>query len=95
MNEPLWKLALNWGVVITFLSLPLVLMMTQLAIVSHPNWISDPQRYEKSFGYLSEFQRNLAILIFGLAGLHTWEQVRNGKNDRINEKKSIDKASDK
>jgi hypothetical protein len=81
MNDPLWKLVLNWGVVVTFLTLPLVLMTIQLAILSHPNWISDPQRYEKSFSYLLDFQRNLAILIFGLAGLHTWEQVKNGKTN--------------
>jgi hypothetical protein len=80
-HEPYWKLALNWGVVITFLTLPMVLMAIQLAIVSHPNWITDPQRYEKSFGYLSDFQRNLAILVFGLAGLHTWQEIKNGKTN--------------
>jgi hypothetical protein len=80
-HEPYWKLALNWGAVITFLTLPLVLMTIQLAILSHPDWIVDPQRYEKNFSYLADFQRNLAILVFGLAGLRTWEQIKNGKTN--------------
>jgi hypothetical protein len=92
-HEPYWKLALNWGAVITFLTLPLVLMTIQLAILSHPNWITDPQRYEKNFGYLADFQRNLALLVFGLAGLRTWEQLKNG-NPR-EKKQTDDKPSDK
>jgi hypothetical protein len=74
----MWKLALNWGVVVTFLTLPLVLMVIQLAIIAHPNWVSNPERHEDHFKYLIEFQRNLAILVFGLAGLRTWETIRNG-----------------
>jgi hypothetical protein len=79
-KEPTWKLFLNWGVVVTFLSLPLVLMTIQLYIIAHPDVIPDPTKYRDHFKYLIEFQRNLAILVFGLAGLRTWEQIRNGNH---------------
>jgi hypothetical protein len=79
MNEPYWKLFLNWGVVITFLTLPLMIMVIQLYILSHPDIIKDPETHREHFKYLIEFQRNLAILVFGLAGLRTWEAIKNGK----------------
>jgi len=78
-HEPYWKLFLNWGVVITFLLLPLVIMTIQLYLLSHPDVIRNPETYRDHFKYLLEFQRNLAILVFGLAGLRTWEQIKNGK----------------
>jgi hypothetical protein len=78
-HEPYWKLFLNWGVVITFLLLPLVIMVIQLYLLSHPDVIKNPATYRDHFKYLLEFQRNLAILVFGLAGLRTWEQLKNGK----------------
>jgi hypothetical protein len=81
MKDPLWKLVLNWGVVITFLSLPMVIMAIQLYILSHPQFIPEPMKYREHFKYLFEFQRNLAILVFGLTGLRTWEQVKNGRSN--------------
>jgi len=78
--EPYWKLALNWGVVVTFLTLPLIIMIIQLYALSHPTWIVDPTKYEKNFSHLAEFQRNLAILIFGLAGLKSFENYVAQKN---------------
>lgn len=83
MKEPIWKLALNWGAVITFLTLPLVIMVIQLYILSHPDIIKDPETHREHFKYLVEFQRNLAILVFGLAGLRTWETVRNGSSKSV------------
>jgi hypothetical protein len=79
MNEPLWKLILNFGTVITFLTLPLVLMTIQLYLLSHPDAIPNAEHYRDNFKYLSEFQRNLAILVFGLAGLRSWENIANGR----------------
>jgi len=81
-KEPMWKLALNWGVVITFLSLPFVIMTIQLWILTHPDLIANAPSYREHFKYLFEFQRNLAVLVFGLAGLRTWEQIKNGKPNR-------------
>jgi hypothetical protein len=84
MNEPYWKLALNWGAVITFLMLPLVIMVIQLYVLSHPMWIPNPEKYAEHFHHLSEFQRNLTVLVFGLAGLRTWETIKNGKEHNEN-----------
>jgi hypothetical protein len=98
-HEPYWKLALNWGAVVTFLTLPLIIMTIQLAILSHPDWIADPKQYEKNFNYLLEFQRNLAILVFGLAGLRSFESYVTQKNGNQREEKQSNgktsKPSDK
>jgi hypothetical protein len=77
MSEPLWKLVLNWGVVVTFLTLPMVVLCIQMYGRTHPNWMNTDN--PEHFKYLMEFQRNLTILVFGLAGLRTWEQVKNNK----------------
>jgi hypothetical protein len=74
ISEPMWKLTLNWGVVITFLSLPLVLMSIQLFLLSHPSVIVNAEHYRDHFKYLVEFQRNLALLVFGLAGLEKFRK---------------------
>ncbi len=83
MKEPYWKLALNWGAVITFLTLPLLIMVIQLYVLSHPAWIPNPEKYVEHFHHLSEFQRNLTVLVFGLAGLRTWERIKeNGQKNK-------------
>jgi hypothetical protein len=67
---------LNWGTIVTFLTLPLVVFSVQMYARTHPGWMT----YEnpEHFKYLGDFQRNLTILVFGLAGLRTWEAVKNG-----------------
>jgi hypothetical protein len=80
VKEPTWKTALNWGVVILFLTLPLIMMIIQLYILTHPTWMPKAAQYREHFSYLKNFMNTLAMLVFGLSGLRTWEQVRNGKN---------------
>jgi hypothetical protein len=77
VKEPLWRIVLNWGTIVTFLTLPLVVFIAQLYARTHPGWLdtSNPEHFK----YLLDFQRNLTILVFGLAGLKTYEQVKNGK----------------
>ena len=77
--EPLSKTVLNWGTVILFLTLPLIIMIIQLYILVHPRWMPEAAKYREHFHYLGDFLRNLAILVFGLSGLRTWEVVKNGK----------------
>lgn len=82
-EEP-WKTFLNWGVCVMFLGLPLLVMFIQLLALAFPGFLKDslPQA---EFKYLYEFQRALAILVFGLSGLRTWEVVherRNGNKDQ-------------
>lgn len=74
MKEPVWKTVLNWGTVLIFLAFPIVLFITQL-------WVYPTLDQEKvHLDYLREFMRNITILIFGLAGLRTWETIReNGR----------------
>jgi hypothetical protein len=38
-------------------------------------------QYKEHFSYLKNFMNTLAMLVFGLSGLRTWEQVKqNGGN---------------
>jgi hypothetical protein len=78
MREPLWKLALNWGSIVIFLTLPLVVLAIHLYALTHPGWVYREKEADE-FKYVLEFERNLAILVFGLAGLRSWETMRNGK----------------
>jgi hypothetical protein len=82
VKDPTWKLVLNWGAVITFLSLPLVLFAIQFWNWTHPGFITllDPKHPRTEF--LAEFHRNVTILVFGLAGLRTWEQVKNNGKEK-------------
>lgn len=84
-EEP-WKTFLNWGVVIMFLFMPLLIMFIQLLALAFPGFLKEalPQT---EFKYLYEFQRALAILVFGLSGLRTWEVIKE-KNGSNNQRKS-------
>ena len=81
-NEPLWKTVLNWGTVILFLTLPLFIMGVQIYINTHPDswhWTDPnltPEQRTQRFQYIYDFMRNLTVLVFGLAGLRTWENIK-------------------
>jgi hypothetical protein len=78
--EPRWRVALNWGVVITFFSLPLILFTLHIFYLEFPNSIP-LAGHGKEFSYLGEFSRNVTILTFGLAGLNSFDRHKqNGKN---------------
>jgi hypothetical protein len=64
-----------------FLGMPVVITIIQLLALTFPGWLSK-ELPQTEFKYLYEFQRALAILVFGLSGLRTWEVVheRNGKS---------------
>jgi len=85
MKDPLWRTVLNWGTVITFFTLPITIMCIQLYAHTHPNWwqhtLGEPQRFQ----YLYDFMRNITILVFGLAGLRTWENLKNGNGKHPHE----------
>lgn len=73
---------MNWGAVVTFLTLPLVLFAFQMYHWTHPGWLSVPKLEQEHIGYLREFMRNITFLVFGLAGLRTWEQVKANGNPK-------------
>jgi hypothetical protein len=81
MTEEPWKRFLNWTAVIMFFAMPLLIMFIQLLALAFPSVLSK-ELPQSEFKYLYEFQRALAILVFGLAGLRTWEHVHNGKNGK-------------
>jgi ABC-type transport system involved in cytochrome bd biosynthesis fused ATPase/permease subunit len=83
MKEPEgWKTLLNYGAVIMFLTMPVIVMVIQLIALAYPNWLSQ-QLPQEEFKHLIEFQRALAILVFGLSGLRTWEVVHDHKNGKV------------
>jgi hypothetical protein len=89
MKEENWKHFLNWGVVIMFLGMPVLIMVIQLLALAFPDVLSK-ELPQAEFKYLYEFQRALAILVFGLSGLRTWEIVhdRNGKPKHTNRREN-------
>jgi hypothetical protein len=87
MNEPTWKTFLNWGAIIMFFGMPLLVLVIQLSALTFPHWLSQ-ELPQTEFKYLYEFQRALAILVFGLAGLRTWEVTHNGKHNNNQQKES-------
>jgi hypothetical protein len=84
-KEEKWKRFLNWGAIIMFFSMPLLILLIQLLALTFPSWLSQ-ELPQTEFKYLYEFQRALAILVFGLAGLRTWEHVKNGHSNNKKEK---------
>lgn len=74
MKEPLWKTVLNWGAVLTFFLLPLTVFISQFTI------FTDMAAQKDDLDYLKTFMTNITLLVFGLAGLRTWETIKaNGK----------------
>jgi hypothetical protein len=82
MNEPPWKTFLNWGAVILFFSMPIIVMVVQLFALAYPAFFSEtfPQT---EFNHLKEYQRILGVLVLGLAGFKSWEVVKaNGHHEK-------------
>lgn len=82
-EEPRWRIALYWGVVIAFFTLPLVVLVLHLAAI-FTNF--DPTgKHIGEFKYVFEFHRTLAALVAALAGLNSWDK-RIVKNENGKEK---------
>lgn len=75
--EPLWRTVLCWIAVLTFFALPLALFIYQ---IFRP--VSDPLR---EFGWLGNVYKADAALVFGLAGLNSWDK-RNGQMKNATDK---------
>lgn len=73
-TDPKWKNALNWGAVIAFFTVPLLFLLIHLVGTLCGYTFS-----KDDFGYLKDLQRNVTLLVASLAGLKTWEQIKNGK----------------
>jgi hypothetical protein len=76
MEEPAWRRVLCWGSVILFLSLPPTILILRLVSDSyHLRWAESIE----SAKYVVPYFTSLTGLVFGLAGLNTWDRL-NGKH---------------
>ena len=69
MTEPFWRTVLCWIAVVTFFALPLVVFVLQVF-----ERLPDPKELE----WLGNVYKADVALVFGLAGLNSWDK-RNGK----------------
>jgi hypothetical protein len=76
MRDPLWRIVLCWGVVITYLSAPLAFFIIYLN--SSENLLT---RLMHGPGYLRDFYISLTGLLFSLAGLNTYQAVSTKRNE--------------
>jgi hypothetical protein len=71
-SDPLWRKVLCWCAVVTFFSAPLAYF-----ILTYLTWELPALRDLPEHGFwatLGEWYRILAALVFGLAGLHSWDK---------------------
>jgi len=74
--DPLWRIILYWGTVISFFTLPLLVFVIHLMLIGYPQILhGNALGHAGEFKYVFEFHRTLAALVFGLAGLHTGEMI--------------------
>ena len=74
-QEPLWKTVLYWGTVITFFTLPMLVFVIHLVLIGWPEALhGNAGAHLGEFKYVFEFHRTLAALVFGLAGLNSWDR---------------------
>jgi hypothetical protein len=76
MNEPRWRQVLCWGAVITFFSIPLIIFTLHVMAIEL-GWKFD-DRLEEFQGIMPVYQ-TVTALIFGLAGLNSFDRFTNGK----------------
>ena len=79
MKDTRWRLILCWGTVITFLTLPLSVLVIALL---HPELASQIREYK----FLSKFFESITALVFGLAGLRSVDKYVETKNGNGNKK---------
>jgi hypothetical protein len=79
MNEPRWRTVLCWSAVVTFFTAPLVVFVLHIVAVEK-QW-NIGQRWEE-FSGIGAFYQIISTLVFGLAGLQSFDrfvQQKNGK----------------
>jgi hypothetical protein len=78
MKEPLWRLVLCWGTVITFLSAPLMVFSLHILSDEVP-WFHFSQHI-KEYTFMTPFFQSITALVFALAGLNSFDRSRNNKD---------------
>jgi hypothetical protein len=79
MVESLWRRVLVWGAIGLFFGLPILAFILQIIAIQSP-WFR-LEEYLADFRYLGVFESTLAALVFGLAGLNSWDK-KNGKDEK-------------
>jgi hypothetical protein len=80
--DPLWRIILYWGTVISFFTLPFLVFSIHLALIGYPQILQgNAPSHASEFKYVFEFHRTLAALVFGLAGLHTGQAIAASKRN--------------
>ena len=69
MKTELWRQVLCWGVVITFLTFPLVVFVLHL-VSDEVSWFHFSQHISE-YKFLTPYFQSITALVFGLAGLNT------------------------
>ena len=75
--EPKWRSFLNWAAVVLFFTLPIFVFILHILSIEF-EWLH-LNEHVSEFKYLREFYQIDSMLVFGLAGLNTVDQFRNGK----------------
>jgi hypothetical protein len=87
MKEPLWRSVLCWGAVITFLTLPMLIFVLVFISTEFP-W----PHFEEHIGhykFLAPFYQSVTALIFGLAGLNTFDRHATARNEAAQQKPNV------
>jgi hypothetical protein len=74
MKEPLWRSFLCWGVVISFFLLPTTAFVVVIfGVCREPTGMLTAEEIN-SLRAFTGYESTLAALLFGLAGLNTWDR---------------------
>jgi fumarate reductase subunit D len=84
MAEPRWRLLLCWGTVITFLTMPMIVLV--LAITSRIYGWLGVEEHLKGYKFLGTFFQSVTALVFGLSGLRSLDKYVETKNGNGNKK---------
>jgi hypothetical protein len=71
---------LCWGTVILFLSIPLLVLIVRIVSDSFqpPHWAASWSESLQEAKFIVPYFQSLTALVFGLAGLNTWDRRING-----------------
>ena len=78
MDEPRWRSVLCWGTVLTFLTMPLAVLL--IAISSRIYGWLGVEEHLKGYKFLGTFFQSVTALVFGLSGLRSLDKYVETKN---------------
>lgn len=84
MKEPLWRTLLCWGAVLAYLTVPLITYILIVVSIQSPGW--NINEHLKDFAGLGQWFQALSALVFGLAGLRSFDRyvdVKNGSKKKF------------